>query len=75
MLLSGEVVVARRKMKIFTYGMINQLHKQLIFGLLGWWPVRLAFLKTLRQQNFIYLLFSHFLHPPCRIPPHYATGL
>jgi hypothetical protein len=45
---SGEMVVARKKMKIFTYGMIDQLHKRSIFGPPGQWPVRLSFFTTLR---------------------------
>jgi hypothetical protein len=74
LLRSVEMVVARRKMKIFTYGMIDQLHKRSILGPPGRWPVRLVFLETLRRQNFIHIPFSHFLHPLCRIPLHYATG-
>jgi hypothetical protein len=58
MLSLGEVVVARRKMKIFTYSMIDQLHKRSIFGPLARQPVRLSFFTTLRRQNFIHILFS-----------------
>jgi hypothetical protein len=59
MFVSGEMVVARKKMEIFTYGMIDQLHKGLILGPPVWQPVTLVFLKTLRRQNCIHI---HFLH-------------